>query len=234
MQRFQFSSGGDAAGFIARAILAIIHVIPREARHFFPSRSHIPEEEGGHLAHLHFLRSLGDPVPAVVAIDVFKGLVIPAQWIRARSGSQSFRGIEDLVICAVSRTSAHTKQFCGPKAAAAATPRSSDRSAITTDTPRAASCRAQARPRPDAAPVTTAERFASFMKNSYRIGKFAPLSVGRTRWVGRYRVSLASRETALVLTVRPSCSNDATRHQLADTLGGETEATAQNGLIVFS
>src|SRR6266851_4487531 len=71
----RLSSGGDAARFIVRAILAVIHVIPRELRHLFPARSQVPKEEGSYLAHLHFLSSLGDAVPAVVAIDVFKGLV---------------------------------------------------------------------------------------------------------------------------------------------------------------
>src|SRR5712675_581512 len=71
----RLSSGGDAARFIVRAILAVIHVIPRELRHLSPARSQVPKEEGSYLAHLHFLSSLGDAVPAVVAIDVFKGLV---------------------------------------------------------------------------------------------------------------------------------------------------------------
>src|SRR5258708_34076840 len=60
----RLSSGGDAARFIVRAILAVIHVIPRELRHLFAARSQVPKEEGSYLAHLHFLISLGDAVPA--------------------------------------------------------------------------------------------------------------------------------------------------------------------------
>src|SRR5258706_16389781 len=68
----RLSSGGDAARFIVRAILAVIHVIPRELRHLFPARSQVPKEEGSYLAHLHFLSSLGDAVPAGGGVDVFK------------------------------------------------------------------------------------------------------------------------------------------------------------------
>src|SRR5262249_4345170 len=71
------SPGGEGGSHVRPdlAFFAVVDGVPADVGVLLPLRAHVAEPERAHLAHLDLLRAFGDPVAAVVAVDVLERLV---------------------------------------------------------------------------------------------------------------------------------------------------------------